>query len=303
MAAPGFVEPRVVGLAHHGDRNHLVVTPCMRDGLEHGVDDRIEHSPDRGGAGQHDRRLERPPLGHRDRAGELATAIQHGVARGHRPFPEGANLVGHDRRHSRAGDAVGFVLPDRDVADGHARNVGDGVVLAGGQRAERQPELRRGRGRGDGGGMRRVCPVGTTGAVSIYRRAMPGGGGMPVVWSDRHRGHRPNGGYWLGIREQGDEEPERGDVLRAGLQSAGYEIVTPPDLGLEPITAVHDAEYVEFLRARYPVTGRRRTPRRARAARRSSPTSSPPRRSPAVTPWAGGRRRSVPSSGSTRWTR
>ena len=33
----------------------------------------------------------------------------------------------------------------------------------------------------------------------------------------------------------------------AGLQSAGYEIVTPPDLGREPITAVHDADFVEFL--------------------------------------------------------
>ncbi len=70
---------------------------------------------------------------------------------------------------------------------------------------------------------------------------------MPVVWSDRHRGHRPNGGYWLGIREQGDEEPERGEALRAGMQAAGYEIVTPPDLGLDPITAVHDTEFVGFL--------------------------------------------------------
>ena len=80
---------------------------------------------------------------------------------------------------------------------------------------------------------------------------MPGVRRMPVVWSDRHRGHRPDGGYWLGIREHGDEEPERGDVLRAGLRSAGYEIVTPPDLGREPITAVHDADFVEFLAARY----------------------------------------------------
>ncbi len=113
-----------------------------------------------------------------------------------------------------------------------------------------EPNVRpssRGRRRGDGGGMRRVCPVGTTGAVPIYRRAMPEVRRMPVVWSDRHRGHRPDGGYWLGVREHGDEEPERGDVLRAGLQSAGYEIVTPPDLGREPITAVHDADFVEFL--------------------------------------------------------
>lgn len=70
---------------------------------------------------------------------------------------------------------------------------------------------------------------------------------MTVVWTDRHRGHRPNGGYWLGIREEGDEEPERGDTLRDGLSAAGYEIVAPPDLGLDPITAVHDDEFVDFM--------------------------------------------------------
>ena len=26
---------------------------------------------------------------------------------------------------------------------------------------------------------------------------------MPVVWSARHRGHAPDGGYWLGVRLQG----------------------------------------------------------------------------------------------------
>jgi acetoin utilization deacetylase AcuC-like enzyme len=71
---------------------------------------------------------------------------------------------------------------------------------------------------------------------------------MPVVWSDRHRGHAPDGGYWLGIRIAGDEEPERGDVLRDGLLAAGRRIVEPPDLGLDPILAVHDADFVDCLR-------------------------------------------------------
>ena len=43
---------------------------------------------------------------------------------------------------------------------------------------------------------------------------------MPVIWSTRHRGHAPGGGYWLGIHEPGDEEPERGDVLRLGMSAA-----------------------------------------------------------------------------------
>ncbi len=70
---------------------------------------------------------------------------------------------------------------------------------------------------------------------------------MPVVWTDRHRGHAPGGGYWLGVRERGDEEPERGDTLGAGLRAAGAMLVDAPDLGLDPIHAVHDAEFVDFM--------------------------------------------------------
>lgn len=75
---------------------------------------------------------------------------------------------------------------------------------------------------------------------------------MPVVWSERHRGHAPDGGYWLGVREEGDEEPIRGDVLRDGLLAAGATIVAPPDLGIDPVIAVHDAVFVDFMRRAYP---------------------------------------------------
>jgi acetoin utilization deacetylase AcuC-like enzyme len=74
---------------------------------------------------------------------------------------------------------------------------------------------------------------------------------MPVVWSPRHRGHAPNGGYWLGVRLPGDEEPERGDVLRDQLAAAGATIVDPADHGLEPVLAVHDAAFVDFLSRAY----------------------------------------------------
>jgi acetoin utilization deacetylase AcuC-like enzyme len=70
---------------------------------------------------------------------------------------------------------------------------------------------------------------------------------MPVVWTPRHRGHAPNGGYWLGVRLPGDEEPERGEVLRDQLAAAGATIVDPPDHGLEPVLAVHDPAFVDFL--------------------------------------------------------
>jgi acetoin utilization deacetylase AcuC-like enzyme len=74
---------------------------------------------------------------------------------------------------------------------------------------------------------------------------------MPVVWSPRHRGHAPSGGYWLGVRLPGDEEPERGDVLREQLAAAGATIVEPDDHGLDPVLAVHDAAFVDFLSRAY----------------------------------------------------
>jgi acetoin utilization deacetylase AcuC-like enzyme len=75
---------------------------------------------------------------------------------------------------------------------------------------------------------------------------------MPVVWTDRHRGHAPEGGYWLGVREPGDEEPVRGDTLRDQLVAAGVTLVDAPDLGLAPVLAVHDASFVDCLRRAYP---------------------------------------------------
>jgi acetoin utilization deacetylase AcuC-like enzyme len=75
---------------------------------------------------------------------------------------------------------------------------------------------------------------------------------MPVVWSPRHRGHAPNGGYWLGVRLPGDEEPERGDLLRHDLLAAGAHVIEPDDLGLGPVLAVHDAEFVDCLRRAHP---------------------------------------------------
>ncbi len=75
---------------------------------------------------------------------------------------------------------------------------------------------------------------------------------MPVVWTPRHRGHHPEGGYWLAVREAGDEEPVRGDVLHDGLVAAGATIVNPPDSGREPIVAVHDPAFVDFMARAYP---------------------------------------------------
>jgi acetoin utilization deacetylase AcuC-like enzyme len=71
---------------------------------------------------------------------------------------------------------------------------------------------------------------------------------MPVVVAGRHHGHAPGGGYWLGVRIAGDEEPVRGDTLHRGLRDAGATLVPPADHGLGAVLAVHDADFVEFLR-------------------------------------------------------
>jgi len=75
---------------------------------------------------------------------------------------------------------------------------------------------------------------------------------MPAVWTPRHSGHAPDGGYWLGVRLPGDEEPVRGDTLRDQLVAAGATVVGAPDLGLAPVLAVHDAVFVDCLRRAYP---------------------------------------------------
>ena len=71
--------------------------------------------------------------------------------------------------------------------------------------------------------------------------------GMPVVWTPRHAGHAPGGGYWLGTELPGDEEPERGEVLRAALAAAGATIHDLTVHGDEPVHAVHDAEFVAWM--------------------------------------------------------
>jgi acetoin utilization deacetylase AcuC-like enzyme len=70
---------------------------------------------------------------------------------------------------------------------------------------------------------------------------------MPVVWSERHRGHATDGGYWLGVRLAGDEEPERGDLLRDALAAAGATIHPPTAHGDPPVLAVHARDFVDFL--------------------------------------------------------
>jgi acetoin utilization deacetylase AcuC-like enzyme len=70
---------------------------------------------------------------------------------------------------------------------------------------------------------------------------------MPVVWTPRHVGHAPGGGYWLGIELPGDEEPPRGEALRTALERAGAPVHVAIAHGDAPVLAVHDPEFVDWF--------------------------------------------------------
>jgi acetoin utilization deacetylase AcuC-like enzyme len=72
---------------------------------------------------------------------------------------------------------------------------------------------------------------------------------MPVVWDERHRGHAPGAGIWLGVTIAGDEEPERGDALGDALRAADATIRPAADHGDEPLLRVHTPDFVAYLEA------------------------------------------------------
>jgi acetoin utilization deacetylase AcuC-like enzyme len=68
---------------------------------------------------------------------------------------------------------------------------------------------------------------------------------MPVVWSDRHRLHAPDGEVWIGLRTPGTEVPERAERIRAALAGADFvDARAQPDAAL---LAVHDAGLADYL--------------------------------------------------------
>jgi acetoin utilization deacetylase AcuC-like enzyme len=70
---------------------------------------------------------------------------------------------------------------------------------------------------------------------------------MPVVWSDRHRLHDPDGEIWVGVRTPAAEVPARAERIRAALAGAGARFVAAPDAADAPLAAVHDPALVEYL--------------------------------------------------------
>ncbi len=71
---------------------------------------------------------------------------------------------------------------------------------------------------------------------------------MRVVYSTAHRGHDPTTEIETGVAVAPYESPARADAIATTLAAdADFSIVPPEAHGLGPLTAVHDAAYLEFL--------------------------------------------------------
>lgn len=72
---------------------------------------------------------------------------------------------------------------------------------------------------------------------------------MKVYYSEAHRNHNPLFEVFDGgLRTPYMENPDRMDrILNALQQTEWAEILAPSDFGLDPIYAVHDEEYLDFL--------------------------------------------------------
>src|SRR5512139_3557661 len=74
---------------------------------------------------------------------------------------------------------------------------------------------------------------------------------MKIFYSETHERHSPAFEVFEGgVRTIYLEIPERAKRILSALNEAGWAEVAPPlDFGLEPILAVHDHDYVDFLAA------------------------------------------------------
>lgn len=75
---------------------------------------------------------------------------------------------------------------------------------------------------------------------------------LPVVYSERHRRHDTAGVLAEGWPLGSFEVPARAAIILDAVQAAGLgSVMEPQDHGLAPILALHDADYVQFLRSAY----------------------------------------------------
>ena len=67
---------------------------------------------------------------------------------------------------------------------------------------------------------------------------------MRCFWDERQRAHAPAGEFFNGALHPAAEHPGRVDAILGAIGS----VEAPSDLGLDPISRMHSADYIEFLR-------------------------------------------------------
>jgi acetoin utilization deacetylase AcuC-like enzyme len=70
---------------------------------------------------------------------------------------------------------------------------------------------------------------------------------MHVVFDDRQFGHEPQSHFYGGKLQAAPEKSARAQTLLQAALANGLERIAAMDHGLQPIAAVHDAAYLEFL--------------------------------------------------------
>jgi acetoin utilization deacetylase AcuC-like enzyme len=71
---------------------------------------------------------------------------------------------------------------------------------------------------------------------------------VPVVWSDDCLLHGPGGEIWIGLPEEGNELPARVEAIREALVGAGAPLVDARPHSDDALVAVHDADFLAYLR-------------------------------------------------------
>ena len=73
----------------------------------------------------------------------------------------------------------------------------------------------------------------------------------PVLWSDAHELHRPEGEVWVGIHTAGTEVPERAEAIRAALDETGATFLAAARHPDSDVRRVHGRELLTYLARAY----------------------------------------------------
>lgn len=70
---------------------------------------------------------------------------------------------------------------------------------------------------------------------------------MRVYRSDDYERHNPSGFIARGTKIANPETPERAEILLSAVTGAGHEILPSKEFGIEPVKAIHDPGYLNYL--------------------------------------------------------